>query len=464
MRHTISILAVGCLSIALLTSCGKLDQKLEQAFFNRAGIAADSNYQDYQKLKSDSKLDDSGLTRFDDDEETGDHGSGSVCVSFANNSNLAITYYTDETLSNPILFNEYYLNPGDCIYAAEPKSTNDASDLYSFKEYRIYCYNSTGERMQSETSEGQGNLVYQIPVDYTGAKLSIMPIGQYPDRKFSFYTYSKDTTGNSVDVSESAGHWSINGEDDTTTINAVESYVIRYDFDESKYFYVSAQPAPFTKSPNDVGYVEFYEENPTGGESNYTVELHPYIRAEIKFDADGTVQKNKDDIQNVKKGKGIILDNLKYGDTLIITTSGNYTIESTNFQSFSVKKGYSENKRDDTISIVEPEENSVQNSIIVKVYNVTFDTNAKHGTCTYKLDGKKIENGVYQLKENQKLTVTYKITDSNYEFNDSSSGIVDKVVNFVNRRERTIELKVDDTFENAMFDPDALFTIVKKEK
>ena len=463
MRHKISVLAIGCLSAALLTGCGKIDQKLEQTFFDRAGIAADSNYQDYQKLKTDGKLDDSGLARFDD-EESIDHGSGTICVSFANNSNLTITYYTDEALSTPILSNEYYLNPGDSIYASEPKSTNDTSDLYSFKEYRIYGYNNAGERMQPKTSEAQGNLVYQIPVDYTGTKLSIMPIGQYPDRKFNFDAYSKDATGNSVNIPVDAGHWSINGEDDTTTINAVESYLVRYDFDEGKYFYVSAQPTPFTKSPNDVGYVEFYEENPTGGESNYTVELHPYIRAEIKFDADGTVQKNKEDAQNVKKEKGIILDNLKYGDTLIITTSGNYTIESTNFQSFSVEKGYSENKRDDTISIVDPEENPVQNSIIVKIYNVTFDTTAKHGTCTYKLDGKKIGNGVYQLKEKQKLTVTYKITDSNYEFVDSSSGIVDKVVNFVNRRERTIELKVDDTFENAMFDPDALFTIVKKEK
>ena len=51
---------------------------------------------------------------------------------------------------------------------------------------------------------------------------------------------------------------------------------------------------------------------------------------------------------------------------------------------------------------------------IQKIWYVTLDDSDSYGTCVYKLDGVEV-SGRIGLREGQKLTLEYTLTDSNYQ-------------------------------------------------
>lgn len=460
MKRKLLVLLSGCLLLATMTGCSGLEQKLGNEFLKKADIQTDSDYQEYVQISN--QLDENGYAVTDN---TSDEAKdGTIMVSLATNNHLDIQFYKDEAKSECIVGTQCYLNPGDAIYASEAVSTNPASDLYHFQEYRIYQCSDTGERELLSTQENNGGLVYQIPSDFTGTALSIVPVGQYEDRQFDFHVYYLNNAGEKTDLTGTAGEWSVNGVKGQTSINAVESYIIRYAMDTTRYFYVSATPEPFTKDPNDVGYVEFYEEDPMNGAVSYAVEVHPFLTAEIVLDQEGTVSVNGEEPKKLKKGESLNVSSLRYGEVIEIETGGDFTLSSNEYNHFAKEMEYMETGgKKYTVRVVkDATEGDSEN--VKKIYSVILDSKDTYGTATYKLDGKVLVHGWNLVGEGQKLTVTYKITDKNYKFEEESSGIVKKVQGFLSRNEKTVEIPMNSSMENQKIYAEDYFKIMEKEK
>jgi hypothetical protein len=63
----------------------------------------------------------------------------------------------------------------------------------------------------------------------------------------------------------------------------------------------------------------------------------------------------------------------------------------------------------------------VQKHPAMKIYLATLDSSDLYGTCIYKLEGD-IVSGTVELRDGQKLTLEYEITDSSYII-ENASGI-----------------------------------------
>lgn len=466
-------------SLLFLSGCSRVDHlmynSLESLLLEKSGIAEDADYQQYEEYSQSGVLDEEGyyVETDDSDAETGEEESaaGTIHVTFADNRSLRISYYTDEDCSDLINTDVCYLNPGDTIYASDAVSMNENSNLYRLSEYRIFEYDSAGDRSLLEVQgDLTSNLVYHIPEDYDGTELSVFPVGEYPDRQLSMDVYYTNDDGEKKELS-SAGTWYINDSEclgDTAEISAVESYIFKFDYDEENYFYVDASPTPFTQDPNSTGFVEFWEVDPTEAESSYEVELHPYLSLTVKLDEAGTVTVNGESVQTISRGKSWTSRKLAYGDEIVIETEGECTVISGDYHHLRAVRDSIYNGYRYTLTITQEYEGNaaseLQQSINVnRVTAVTLEAEGDHGVCTYKLDGETVE-GTVEVQEGQNLTATYTITDDGYCFDESenSSGILDSIHDLFRSNERTVTIQVSTESDEVTIDPDDWFAIREK--
>ena len=65
---------------------------------------------------------------------------------------------------------------------------------------------------------------------------------------------------------------------------------------------------------------------------------------------------------------------------------------------------------------------------VKKLYSITLDATDAYGKVTYKIDGKEVEAGTYNLKEEQKLELSYEITDGSHVIaREGSNWLEDRV-------------------------------------
>ena len=115
--------------LLMISGCSNVNDflinRLEENALENAGILEDTEYQDYEKLMSSGQLDENGkyLGTVADMDENDDveEASGQIHVTFANNSHISFIYYLDAEHTEQINTSNCYLNPGDCIYASDPK-------------------------------------------------------------------------------------------------------------------------------------------------------------------------------------------------------------------------------------------------------------------------------------------------------------------------------------------------------
>ncbi len=329
MSHKIKTSALYALILAmmLLTGCSGVRDHAQQEILKRSGIPADEDYQQYLEYDEEGMLDTDGyydgyILDFDLDE---DEDKGTIGITFASNNFLLIEYYEDEARTLKIDTSDCFMNPGDAIYASDPVILNQLSDLYRLSGYRITEYDEDGEQidtfMKNVSDDG---LVFTIPGDFKGSRISILPIGEYPDRKLRFSVYRTGDDGE-PETLYSAGSWYVNGQltrGSSRSISAIIPYTVEFDFDKDDYFYVSADPTPFTVNLSDSGKVQFSEVQPTKGISDFSVELCPYLSLSIWFHLGGNVSVNDKEIGWIFIGGTWTVDNLRYGDTITIETEG----------------------------------------------------------------------------------------------------------------------------------------------
>ena len=86
--------------------------------------------------------------------------------------------------------------PGDRLHA-KVKYLNPNSTIYRLAEYRIMEYDAD-EIVKNEAIQEvkDGVLENEIPTNFTGTEMSIIPVGEYPKRNLSMSVYYVDDSGN----------------------------------------------------------------------------------------------------------------------------------------------------------------------------------------------------------------------------------------------------------------------------
>ena len=187
-------------TMLLLAGCSAVDAKLEQALLEKSGILEQEDYLQYQQYQEKGCLDEDGQY-FDPDLDVitsneREKPSGKIHITFAENRYMNIRYYADSSMKTPINTTSCYLNPGDRLYA-KVKYLNPNSTIYKLAEYRIMEYDADGiVKNESIQEVKDGVLEYEIPTNFTGTEMSIIPVGEYPNRNLSMSVYYVDDSGN----------------------------------------------------------------------------------------------------------------------------------------------------------------------------------------------------------------------------------------------------------------------------
>ena len=328
MKKGMLVLAMGC--VLLMTGCaGK--KKIEECILQFSGITEDEAFRQAQELQGSGLVNEAG----EYEEETytelseelriqEENEQKQVHVTIAENQFLDIDYFLDSARTQKLQELNVYLNPGDRLYCSQPESRND-SNAYVFSEFRIYEYDEEGKKGELYDETGGESLVLEIPKDYQGKELSVIPVGKYEKQGLTFRAFYYDRNGSEKNVS---GVWSVDDvvyTENEVEIDAGKPYTVRYEYDKDTYYYVEASPAPF--AADQPGVVEFKK---TDSESNYSVILHPYLSAEFFYDSD------KKGIASVSVNNRVLeageeIPNLRAGDLLTVTTSEDYRMFCSSF-------------------------------------------------------------------------------------------------------------------------------------
>lgn len=241
------LLILGLLLILGATGCATA----EDLALRQSGITEDKDYMQYERWKSEGKLEQDGSYSLatDDTERPQD----SIRVTFAENPNMDIHYYYDAELTRSIDLNACYVMPGDFLYSSVPEPVSSIT-TYRFDRFNIYTWSGKERNLLDwKTSVEAEGLALQIPSDYSGTELSIEPVGAVENRLLLLQDYSDSA----INRQELDGTWIVN--EQTTTkrsieVNPVEPLKVEYQYDAEKYVFVSSEPDSYY---HDNGIVRF---------------------------------------------------------------------------------------------------------------------------------------------------------------------------------------------------------------
>lgn len=410
--------------LLMLSGCSNvndyLTSKLEEKTWENFEILEDQDYQKYLHLKQEGELDENGyyLEEDEDPSESGDseEPSGQIHVTFAENLHIRFTYYLDAERTEQINTLSCYLNPGDSIYASEPEIINAYSDKYVFSEFRIHQFDSNDQQESVSAVLTDDKLVFEIPADYAGDKLSVMPLGRYEPRILTLDDRYLDDDGNEV---EFHGIWwvdSVEVKETTAEINSTEDYKVSYDYSNyaNDFYFVKSNPEPFRT--DDSGIIEFSEATAQNGCENYYVLLHRYINVRVSNGGYSllpgqnkikslTVNSHEQDDLNKKE---LMLEGLKCRDEIVIRVDNSYEVTVSGLDitaSIDLENG---NVQEYKITVPETVERELGITVSKKtatlgVFAVKTVNNAK--ITVMDEDGKLLQNGD-KVDDNEKLTVT----------------------------------------------------------
>lgn len=318
--------------IFFLTGCANMndffEKKMESFVMRTSGINEDVEYQQYEELVAQGVLNAEGIYNELEKEEYQDvqKKEKQVRVSIANNEFLDIQYYLDAEMTKKIDEDVIYLNPGEKLYSSQPNVDNAYSNIYVFSEFQIFEYDEEGNKGKMFSSTGEESVILEIPLDYAGTELAIVPLGKYEKRGLTFNAFYRDENGISRNV---PGVWYVNDIaciENTANVGASDSYIVRYEYDSDMYYYVEATPSPF--SSEVPGVVEFKMATALKSTDEYYVRLHQYMKALFATDSStkkaiASVEVNGKNIENFTKDG---IKGLKKGDKLVIQTKEDYRL------------------------------------------------------------------------------------------------------------------------------------------
>lgn len=430
MNKKIRILMVTATCLTL-SGCANvndyLTSKLEEQAKEKSGILADQDYQEYQNLEESNKLDENGyyieaVEIDNEDDVIDDEPSGPIHVTFAENSHIRFTYYLDAEHTEQIDTTNCYLNPGDCIYVSEPNIIEAYSDKYVFSQFSILQFDNNDKKGIFATISASDNMFFEIPADYAGDSLSVMPLGKYEARVLSLDDRYLDADGNEMEIH---GIWRIGSEEyqeTTAEISAVAEYNVIYDFRNyiDDYYFVKSDPEPYRV--ND-GIIEFSNVFPQDGNDNYYVLLHKYISVRVNNEDYSWVKQDiikllsvNGDTQSDLKKKEKLLEKLKCGDVITLRVDNNHKVTANGLDVSDPIDVSSENAQEYKITIPETLELELGITVSKKTATLGGFTERLINNATISVtdeDGNPLQIGE-EVDDNEKLIVTITPTDGYY--------------------------------------------------
>lgn len=275
-------------SVLVLSGCSAAGASL----LRNSGIITEEDYQSYIELHDSGKLDNDGRYKAPElaDEPVPSFPDGSIHVTFAENACISVMYYSDTNLKTPIDPSQCYIMPGAYIYASEPVCRHPSSNHYRFDRFSIYSYDAEGNRGEEVpcgVNEGPP-LAIQIPENYEGTELAVVPAGKYEKRQLELSDHYIDSVGQPQELD---GTWIVNDaavSSDILTVNPTEALAVDYQYDPAKYSFVASNPSSFY---HENGLVRFEVVNATEEIDAYSVELRP-LEGRFLFDPSNFKIKN----------------------------------------------------------------------------------------------------------------------------------------------------------------------------
>ncbi len=207
-----------------------LNSYIEKSVIEESTIETEDDYLKYEELKQNEKIDEVNHYSDEDVDPNVLEDKNAIYITFAENSYIHIDYYYDKALSKKIESNSCYMHTNDCIYASNPEIDNPNTPSYQFECFEIWQFEDNVKKKKLETSNFKDSLVYQIPMDFKGTGISIVPLGKYVAKEITLNDYYKDLNG----VEQSLrGRWEIDDsstDGDSITVNPVASYAITYKY------------------------------------------------------------------------------------------------------------------------------------------------------------------------------------------------------------------------------------------
>lgn len=459
-------------AVVLLSLCGcsSLDRFLEEQAVAQSGIRDSDVYQEYQSLSEGGQLDRDGYY-FPEEapEESELPPANAIRITFARNPYLDIQYYQDEALTLPLDGSGCYVYPGDSIYAAEAVNTSPYRRVYSLSAFVVYEYGADGAqgRELSRTPAGE-RLVFQIPADYRGKELAIMPLGAYASRFLSLEAYATDDAG-ARQLLAGAGIWTVNGEvkkDTAVQVSSVEPYTVRFAYDSQQYFYVGSSPACFY-ADNQGGVVEFREADAADETETYTVELHPYLTLSVLLEKEGTVSINGEETVTLKKGDAWSSQRLAFGDRIVIQTNGGGAITGGDYAHIRAARDTINGGYRYTLDVVPESDPQAADTLaaylpVREPFRITLSTDDLHGTCVYQR-GLDVLSGTVEVRAGDRLTLMYTLTDEQYTYAEPPKELAGIVYAWLYPASRMVTITVTADMANTEIRREQYIKILKKE-
>lgn len=413
-------IALLCCVLCLITLSGC--SSTSDFLLRHSGIMSEEDYQRYIELRNSGQLDSDG--RYAATELTGEQvfspPAGSVHVTFAENAYITVRYYLDANLKTPVNVQQCYLKPGDYIYASKPECHHPSSIWYSFDRFCVYPYDS-GKKQETEllwNAEDESPLVLQIPEDYTGAEIAVVPTGKYEKRQLEFSDYYTDSANQPQELN---GIWIVNDKEVSSNIlsvSPVEPLFVDFQYNPEKYAFVSSNPSSFY---HENGLVRFETINATEDIDHYTVELRE-LEGRFLFEPANYPVKN-----------GTVT--FKYLDRVI--TESEYIPDGGIIQYTAIpNSGYSRSNRTGQIvvNVSDPDVTNTKIKEAVKFYsdgivNVRLPRPVG-GTIEYTANGKVLTGDSCTLSAGTVITMKFKnwngwiknIADGTYSVTDQKNG------------------------------------------
>ena len=322
MLNRKAVCITGLLFILNFLSGCAVQDRIATKMLEKSGVLESNDYLEYEHYAGQGLLDVNGYYLDDSTDGEKPDADADILITFGDNNNLRISYYSDSLLRNTIDASNCIAHKGDSIYAFVEISEDIFSSMYDFSEFRVYEYTRDGEKRKSSLEmEKISNNVYELklPENYSANGIYIEPIGGYRNRVISLNDYYIDEN----DVKQPlSGKWTINEKvytDDTASISPIADYIISYNYDSSEYFYLSSSPEVFYSSNLD-GVVIFNQRDASDDTLDYTVELHKYLTVKLISDMNRYVKVDNKKYPYVQANTEIEINKLKYGDTVEIET------------------------------------------------------------------------------------------------------------------------------------------------
>ena len=319
-KRLLFLITFGALLALSLTGCSSANNYLEDQMVKKSGVLENADYLTYEGYVNDGRIDDEGY--YTETTEEAVENRAPVHVTFAENNNLKIQYYSDPEHLVQLNQSACYLNPGDSIYALVEIKDEVFSSMYEFAGFRTFEADSKGTLKETDSVSISGtgtDYVLSISKNFKGSELSIEPIGAYQKRVISLKDYCVDDNGNKTVLN---GTWLVNDKEynsDTVEISPVSSYIISYQYDSDEYFYMASEPECYYNNNTD-GVVIFKQREPSDSTPDYSVELHEYITVSLVSDMDRSVSINGSESQTVAANSELNIPRLRYGQAVILTT------------------------------------------------------------------------------------------------------------------------------------------------